>query len=112
MAIVASSVMGNPTEVANPMSVAVADWQVAVGGIQPLLETAEMTFEESALPQHEIPSEAVEQAERAKALSLGEPQQQEVGAGIGLLLSLPSQSKANFWLHYCSGQTAMPAQTT
>jgi len=111
VAIVASSVMGNPIGVANPMPVALVDWQV-VGGIQLLPEAVEMTFGESALPQHEIPFEAVEQAERAKALSLGEPQQQEVGAGIGLLLSLPSQSKANFWLHYCSGQTAMPAQTT
>ena len=93
------------------MPVVVADWS-AVGGIQPLLETVEMTFGESALPQHEIPFEAGEQAERAEALSLGEPQQQVVGAGIGLLLSLPSQSKANFWLRCCSVRTVMPAQTT
>lgn len=110
-AIGASSVMSSPIEVANPMSVAIVGWGVA-GEIQLLLETVEMTFEESELPQRGIPFEAGEQAEQAEVLSLVVPQQQVVGAGIELPLSSPLQSKANFWLRCCLAQIAMPAQTT
>jgi hypothetical protein len=92
------------------MSVAVVGW-FAVGAIQFLLEIVAALFVGSASFHRWTPFEAGEQAEQAKVQVQGESLRQVVGAGIGLPLSLPSQSEANFWLHCCSEQTAMPAQT-